>query len=60
MKYDVFISYSRKDTPIADKICAAQDQQDITYFIDRKGIGGGMGFPSVLADATLSHLNTKN
>lgn len=38
-KYDVFISYSRKDTVVADRICAALDQQDITYFIDRKGIG---------------------
>ena len=51
MKYDVFISYSRKDTPIADRICAAFDRACITYFIDRKGIAGGMEFPQVLADA---------
>ena len=37
MAYDVFISYSRKDT-----------------FIDRKGIGGGMEFPAVLADAIIN------
>ena len=54
MKYDVFISYSRKDTKIADRICAALDKQGISYFIDRRGIGGGMEFPSVLADAILS------
>lgn len=53
-KYDVFISYSRKDTVVADKICAALDQQGITYFIDRKGIGGGMEFPAVIAEAIIN------
>ena len=41
-KYDVFISYSRKDTEIAERICAALQNNGITYFIDRQGIGGGM------------------
>lgn len=50
-KYDVFISYSRKDTDIANKICQAFDHAGISYFIDRKGIGGGMEFPAVLAKA---------
>lgn len=54
MTHDVFISYSRKDTAIADKICAALDKQGITYFIDRKGIGGGMEFPSVIAEAIIN------
>ena len=49
--YDVFISYSRKDTAIADKICEALDRNNITYFIDRQGIGGAMEFPAQLADA---------
>lgn len=53
-KYDIFISYSRKDTAIANKICDALDLQGITYFIDRKGIGGGMEFPAVLADAIIN------
>ena len=53
MKYDVFISYSRKDTPIADQICAAFDRVGISYFIDRQGIGGGFEFPVVLAEAIL-------
>lgn len=48
-KYDVFISYSRKDMAVSDKICAAFDAADISYFIDRQGIGGGMEFPEVLA-----------
>lgn len=50
MKYDVFISYSRKDTAIADKVCAAFDRAGISYFIDRQGIGGGFEFPRVLAE----------
>ena len=54
MKYDVFISYSRKDTTIADAICAALDKQHISYFIDRQGIGGGMEFPIIIAEAILN------
>lgn len=50
-KYDVFISYSRKDTEVADKICQAFNNAGISYFIDRRGIGGGMEFPAVLAKA---------
>ncbi len=51
MGYDIFISYSRVDTEIADRICAVLDATDITYFIDRKGISGGLEFPEILADA---------
>ena len=50
-KYDVFISYSRKDTKVADKICYAFDEAGITYFIDTHEISGGMEFPDVLATA---------
>lgn len=50
-KYDIFISYSRKDTAVADRICRALDAAGISYFIDRQGIAGGMEFPMVLADA---------
>ena len=53
MKYDVFISYSRKDTAIADRICSAFDKAGITYFIDRQSIGGGFEFPVVLAEAII-------
>lgn len=53
LKTDVFISYSRKDTAIAENICKALDNAGITYFIDRQGIGGGMEFPKVLAHAIL-------
>lgn len=54
MSMDVFISYSRKDTPIADKICAALDNAKISYFIDRKGISGGAEFYKILAEAILN------
>lgn len=53
-KYDVFISYSRRDTNVVDKICKAFDDNNISYFIDRQGIGGGLEFPKVLAEAILS------
>ncbi len=51
MKNDVFISYSRKDSQIADCVCKALDKAGLTYFIDKQGIGGGKEFPMVLADA---------
>ena len=51
IKYDVFISYSRKDTDTANKITQCLDEAGITYFIDRQGIGGGMEFPAVLSKA---------
>jgi len=51
MGKDIFISYSRKDTAVADRICEALDKAGISYFIDRKGIAGGMEFPEILAQA---------
>lgn len=54
MQYDVFISYSRKDSFIADKICKALDDNGISYFIDKQGIIAGMEFPETLANAILS------
>lgn len=38
---------------MAKRICRALDAEGITYFIDLKGIGGGMEFPAVLAQAIL-------
>ena len=54
MAYDVFISYSRKDTKVADRICEVFDKVGISYFIDRQGIGGGLEFPIVLAENIVS------
>ena len=50
-KYDVFISYSRRDIDVADNICNALDKVGISYFIDRQSVSGGMEFPTVLAQA---------
>ena len=49
MQYDVFISYSRKDTKTAEAICEALSQAGISFFIDKEGIAGGANFPEVLA-----------
>ena len=54
MKYDVFISYSRKDSAVAERICKAFDEVGITYFIDLQGISGGFEFPTVLAEAIIN------
>lgn len=47
MKKDVFISYSRKDMKIADKICDALENADISYFIDKQDIGIGHPFEEI-------------
>lgn len=51
MAFDVFISYSRKDSKIADEICEALSKAGLTFFIDKEGIEAGQNFPQVLADA---------
>lgn len=47
-QYDVFISYSRKDSAMADRICQVLDQHQISYFIDRERIGGGLRYAKVI------------
>ncbi len=49
-KNDIFISYSRKDSAIADEICKAFDQAGITYFIDRKGIRATANYINKIAE----------
>ena len=51
MKYDVFISYSRKDMAVADEVAKAFDAAGISYFIDRQEMGGGLDSSKVLATA---------
>ena len=48
MKYDVFISYSRRDMAVADKLCEALDKAGISYWIDRN-IHGSANFLSEIA-----------
>ena len=48
--YDVFISYSRKDMLIVDKVCAALDREGISYFMDRQDFGENDNVPKELMD----------
>ena len=49
MKYDVFLSYSRKDSAKADAVCEALSGARISFFIDKEGISAGENCPEVLA-----------
>lgn len=49
MAKDIFISYSRNDSRIADIICRTFDRVGLSYFIDRDGIIGGEDFVSKIA-----------
>ena len=53
MKYDVFISYSRKDSGVASSIYKALTDNGINCFMDLQGISGGADFPTVLAEAII-------
>lgn len=53
MLYDVFISYSRKDSEVAYKIYNTLTAAGLSCFIDLEGISGGADFPSVLAHAIM-------
>ena len=61
MKYDVFISYSRKDyvdnqgnvmedSPV-NRIIQFLDEKNISYWVDKEGIYSGREFVEVLANA---------
>lgn len=52
-EFDVFISYSRKDSEVANRIYDALTAEGITCFIDREGISGGADFPTVLSEAIM-------
>lgn len=53
MRYDIFISYSRKDAEIANKIYEVLTSAGLSCFIDLDGISGGADFPTVLAQAIM-------
>ena len=52
-EFDVFISYSRKDSEIANRIYDALEAEGIHCFIDKEGISGGADFPTVLSEAIM-------
>ena len=53
-KNEIFISYSRKDIDIVNKICMALDVARISYFIDKEGISGAIGFSKRLAESIVN------
>jgi len=48
--YDVFISYSRKDSQKADEIAAALKQMGLKFWIDRTGEYSGRNYKSVIVN----------
>ena len=51
MGYDVFISYSRKDSQIVNKFVSKIEQASYKVWIDKKSISGGDPFQSKIVDA---------
>lgn len=50
MNYDVFISYSRRDSKTADEIYSTLSAAGLNCFIDKEGIAAGADFPEILAN----------
>ena len=49
MGKDVFISYSRKDSDVANYLIAALEDAGISFFLDKKGLSGGEQFINVIS-----------
>lgn len=49
-KYDVFISYSRKDSEIVDEICAELKRLNLTIFVDREIVSDHRRFAETITD----------
>ncbi len=52
--FDVFVSYSRKDSSIAEFLCQALDSINVSYWIDRNGVFSGDNYKERIVDAILS------
>lgn len=51
MKYDIFISYSRKDSEIVESFCSNFVQAGYSVWIDRAGIESGATFKATIVQA---------
>ena len=51
MKYDVFVSYSRKDTKIVDEFVNRLESEGVRVWIDRDGVESGDAFKRVIVNA---------
>jgi hypothetical protein len=54
MAHDVFISYSSKDKPIADGICARMEADGLRCWIAPRDIGPGEDWPTAIANGIAS------
>ena len=52
--FDVFVSYSRKDSAMAEFLCQALDSINVSYWIDRNGVFSGDNYKERIVDAILS------
>ena len=51
MKYDVFVSYRRKDTKIVDEFVNRLESEGVRVWIDRDGVESGDAFKRVIVNA---------
>lgn len=51
MAHDVFISYSRADSEVANAVCKAFDANGISYWIDKEGVISGESFAKRIVPA---------
>ncbi len=51
LQHDIFISYSRKDESIVDKIVEGLESNGLNVWIDRSGIESGEAFKSIIVSA---------
>jgi predicted ATPase len=57
MPHDIFISYSHKDKPIADSLCAAIENEGVRCWIAPRDITPGLDWPAAISNAiTLSRI----
>jgi hypothetical protein len=54
MSHDVFISYSSKDKPIADAICANLESASVRCWIAPRDVAAGEDWPTAIANAIAS------
>ncbi len=51
MEYDVFVSYSRRDSDIVEKVINELTRHNISVWIDKDGVESGDAFKSVIVKA---------
>ena len=57
MAHDVFLSYSHRDTSLAERLERELGKRDLSVYRDKTGLLGGDGFPPALEHALESSRN---